>query len=104
MNTLNYLKKLANELDRIESLPVDDEGARIIPPGFLDKTYKLLATAAHQEKALSKLIEAAQCAHVDCEMALADDWDRGDDGFNAMKESLASVLRGAGVIPKHHIK
>lgn len=40
-------KLLAGEaiecLDEIESLPVDDHGARVIPPGFLNKARTLIA-------------------------------------------------------------
>jgi len=98
----NIIKQLARELDRIESLPVDDEGNRIVPPGTLDKARKLVEKASTLAPALDKLIEAAQCVHVDCEMALSNDWDRSDDGFKAQMENIAEALEGMGVKPRHH--
>jgi hypothetical protein len=39
-----------------------------------------------------KLLEAAHCAHKDAFMALRDEWDRTDDGFEDQIHLLGAAL------------
>lgn len=55
---------------------------RLVPHGFAVKLLR---------KLLAMCVEQRNC----CEEALADEWDRSDDGFACMRDRLAEVLEEA---------
>jgi hypothetical protein len=46
---------------------------------------------------IDTLVVAIRMAIGDCEMALLDQWNRDDEGFQAMRNQLQDALRKAGV-------
>jgi hypothetical protein len=56
------------------------------------------ANAAHIVKcvnAYAPMMEALKTLRASCQEALSDDWNRTDDGFEAMIESIDDALRAA---------
>lgn len=41
-----------------------------------------------------KLISTLETIKIDCKMALSGDWDKGDEGFQAIIESINDALKG----------
>jgi len=42
-------------------------------------------------KTKDKILELLTCLEKDCDMALSDTWDRSDEGFIAMLETIQDI-------------
>lgn len=45
------------------------------------------------QKQLERLKTIIQCGYEDCEMALCNDWDKSDEGFEALRDNLLEAAR-----------
>ena len=52
---------------------------------------------------LNRLKYILQCGHDDCEMALCDDWDRSDSGFEALRDNLTEAAELLGIELKEYV-
>ena len=105
--TMSEKAKIGGKLARMFGLKLDPvtKGYNL-PNGLTNRSAAEVFEIAHEVivksdycEAVKKAVKALKHVSRDCQMALGGTWDRGDDGFEATRDSVDDALRGLGVEP-----